>query len=294
MGNTTQAQMVLGFSEYRAPAQRLAEKAGLPYVEVEVHRFPDGESRIRVPAELPARIVICRTLNNPNSKLLELELAAAAARERGARHLTLVAPYLCYMRQDAAFHPGEAVSQRVMGEILARRFDAIITVDPHLHRVHELKEAVPVTRAVALSASVPMADFLAGLIENPFLIGPDEESEQWVRAIAAPNQIDYAVASKQRLGDNEVSIRLPENEYAGRHIVFVDDMISTGHTIEAAAVAAAAYRPASLSVLATHALFAGDALERLRAAGITQNWTSDSVIHATNRFELSTLLADAL
>ena len=140
---------------------------------IERHRFPDGEMRLRLPAELPARVVLWRSLQQPNEKLVELLLAAQTARTLGAQHLTLVAPYLAYMRQDIAFNPGEAVSQRIVGGFLAGLFDAIITVDPHLHRVATLQEAVPVTDAIVLSgaprAGRPDRHRSA---QNPLLIGP--------------------------------------------------------------------------------------------------------------------------
>ena len=62
---------------------------------------------------LPDRVILCRSLDRANDKLVELLLAAEAARASGASRLTLVAPYLCYMRQDKAFEPGEVVSQKL-------------------------------------------------------------------------------------------------------------------------------------------------------------------------------------
>ncbi len=286
--------LILGFPEYREPAQRLAGQAGLGYADIDIHTFPDGESRVRLPQQLPQQVILCRSLDKPNRKLVELELAAATALQLGAKRLTLVAPYLCYMRQDTAFHPGEAVSQRIVGELLARRFDTLITVDPHLHRTAQLQQAVPVRRALALSAAPAMAAYLAGRDDNPLLIGPDEESAQWVSAIAAPGGLDHGVARKQRLGDREVRIRLPELAFAGRHIVLVDDMVSTGHTLAEAARQLTALRPASLSVLVTHALFVDDTLARLHAAGISDICSTDSVLHSSNRVHLDGLLAEAL
>ncbi len=288
------SRTLLGFPDYRDPARRLAGAAGLPYAEVEVHHFPDGESKVRLPLPLPEQVIFCRSLDRPNDKLVELELAAVTARQLGARHLTLVAPYLAYMRQDIAFHPGEAVSQRVVGAMLARHFDALITVDPHLHRVHRLQEAVPVARAVTLSATAPMADYLAVHGDRPFLIGPDEESEQWVAAIAARGGFDYRVARKERRGDRDVRISLPAADYGGRNLVLVDDVASTGRTLEETARALARHRPASLSVLVTHALFVGDAEQRLAAAGVTHVCSTDSVPHPSNRLPLAPLLASAL
>ena len=126
--------LVLGFPSYTAQARGIAAKAALGYADIALRRFPDGESLVRLPDTLPEQVVFCVSLDDPNAKLIELELAAQTARSLGARTLTLVAPYLCYMRQDSAFRPGEAVSQRIIGALLARHFDSVITVDAHLHR----------------------------------------------------------------------------------------------------------------------------------------------------------------
>jgi ribose-phosphate pyrophosphokinase len=288
------SRVVIGFPDYQKPAQRLATKAGIPYTDALIHHFPDGETRLRLPAALPEQVILCQTLNHPNSRLVELALAAATARDLGAKHITLVAPYLCYMRQDKAFHPGEAVSQRIVGTLLSQWIDALITVDSHLHRVHRLKDAVPVNPAINLTASPVMSAFLMKQIDNPFLVGPDEESEQWVASIAQDRGYDYCVASKRRSGDQQVRVSLPEGAYRNRHIVLVDDIASTGRTLEDAALGLARFEPASISVLVTHALFVDGAQERLRRAGVSHIWSTDAVPHPSNALHLDHLLAEAL
>jgi ribose-phosphate pyrophosphokinase len=290
-GNTT---IVLGFPDYREPAERLAATAGLDCAVIDVHRFPDGESLVRLPEVLPEQVILFTSLDQANRRLIELELAAATALQLGARRLTLVAPYLCYMRQDTAFFPGEAVSQPIIGALLARRFDTVITVDPHLHRTHELRDAVPARRAVAVSAAPAMAAWLAGRGRRPLLIGPDEESAQWLSAIAGPAGLEFGVAHKQRRGDRDVEVRLPDLAFTGRHVVLVDDVVSTGHTLAEAATRLAAAGAASISVLVSHALFVEDALERLRAAGVGDVCSTDSILHPSNRVPLDGLLAKAL
>ncbi len=291
---TSAPTLILGFPDYREQAQRLAQAAGLAYAEVEIHHFPDGESRVRLPAGLSEWVILCRSLDHPNDKLIELALTTAAARELGVRHLTLVAPYLCYMRQDKAFRPGEAVSQPIIGQLLADWVEELITVDPHLHRVSHLEEAIPVKRAHCLSAAPMMAAFLARELDAPLLIGPDQEARQWVSAIAAAAGLESRVGTKERHGDREVEVRFPDPPPPGRHLVVVDDVASTGHTLESAVAALAASRPASLSVLVTHALFLEGTLERLRLAGVTHIWSTDSIPHPSNRLELAPLLAAAL
>jgi ribose-phosphate pyrophosphokinase len=287
-------RMILGFSESEPQSRALADMLHIPFALVDVHRFPDGESRVRVPPVLPPYTVIYRSLDQPNAKLFELGLAAITARGAGATDLTLVAPYLCYMRQDKAFVPGEAVSQTLMGALLGTWFDTVISVDPHLHRVSNLSEAVPARQAMALSAAGPLGDYLTRHLDRPLLLGPDGESRQWVAAMAATHGLEYAVAKKERLGDREVSIRLPGLDPQGRNLVLVDDMASTGHTLVATAAALRPLGPKSISVMVTHGLFVDGALERLSAAGVDQVWSSDSVPHPTNRVALAPLLAQAL
>jgi len=288
------APIVLAFPDYLEPARRLAARAGLGCVAIDIHRFPDGESLVRLPARLPARVVLCGSLDDANRKLIELELAAATALEHGAESLTLVAPYLCYMRQDTEFHPGEAISQRIIGRLLARRFDTLITVDPHLHRTHRLEDAVPVRRAVTLTAAPAMAAWLAALEDRPLLIGPDEESAQWVTAIAAAAGLEYGVARKERLGDREVRIELPDLAISPRHVVLVDDVASTGETLAATARLLKAAGVASIDILVTHALFVDGARERLAEAGIGSIWSTDSVPDPSNCIRLDELLAPAV
>jgi ribose-phosphate pyrophosphokinase len=288
------SSIVLGFPDYEEPARRMADQCGKPYANIAVHRFPDGESLVTLPERLPADVVLYTSLDDANRRLIELELTAVTAIQLGAKKLTLVAPYLCYMRQDTAFHPGEAISQRIIGALLARHFDTLITVDPHLHRTTRLADAIPVRRAVALSAAPVIAAWLDRHTREPLLIGPDEESEQWVGAIAAPGELDYSVARKQRFGDSDVRVTLPDYPYAGRDVILVDDVASTGHTLAEAAQQIGERGAASVSVIVSHALFVGDAVERLRATGVSDICSTDSIRHESNRLHLDAILSSAL
>jgi len=294
MSGSNKNQLILGFPEYREPAQQLASHVGIPYRDIELHRFPDGESKIRLPDSLPKKVIICRSLDNPDCKLVELVLAAATARELGASELILVAPYLCYMRQDKAFHAGEAVSQQIIGKLLAQWFDVVVTVDPHLHRVHKLSEVIPNRSTVTLTAARPIADFLSKTYDHPLLIGPDEESEQWVAAVAQMQGLEYMIGRKQRMDDYSVKITLPGSRCTARDLILLDDIASTGRTLESTAVALQAYKPASISAVVTHAMFVNDALERLKNAGITRIWSTNSIPHSTNVIPLAELLGTAL
>jgi ribose-phosphate pyrophosphokinase len=206
----------------------------------------------------------------------------------------LIAPYLAYMRQDMAFMPGEAVSQRIVGSFLADLFDAVITVDPHLHRIQHLDEAIPVSRTVVLSGAPLLADLIAQRRPQALLVGPDEESAQWVAQAAARHGFDHAVCRKIRHGDRHVDISLPDTQVRGRTVVLLDDVASSGHTLAQAARGLLAAGAASVDVAVTHALFAGDAGPLLWQAGIRQVWSTDCIAHPSNAVSMASAIATAL
>ena len=286
--------MLLYFEDELNSATRLAQAAHLTAIMVERHRFPDGEIKLRLPDALPAQVLILRTLNDPNDKLIELLLVAQTARALGAKHLTLVAPYLAYMRQDMAFRPGEAISQRIVGKFLADLFDAVITVDPHLHRVATLQQAVPVAHAVVLSGAPLLSDWIAARRQRPLLIGPDEESAQWVALAAQRHAFDHAVCRKVRHGDRDVDVALPDVALAGRQVVLLDDVASTGHSVARAAQLLLAAGAASVDVAVTHALFSDKALQAMQDAGIGEVWSTDCVVHPSNAISMTNALAAAI
>lgn len=286
--------LVLGFADYAVQAQALAAALELPYADVAVHRFPDGESKLTLPAVLPECVIVCRSLDRPNDKLIELLLCTEAARAAGVRRLILVAPYLCYMRQDMAFQPGEAISQRIVGQFLARLFDAVVTVDPHLHRIERLEQALPCPQALALSAGELLGAYLHEHWPEALLLGPDAESRQWVQAIADRYGLTCTVAHKDRRGDREVSVSVPALAVAGRTVVLVDDMASTARTLIKAAEQVQQRGAVAIKALVTHALFDAAALAQMRAAGIDFVGSSDSVSHSSNLVRLAPLLARAV
>lgn len=286
--------LVLHFDDEARLAQGLAQALGWQAAPIRCHRFPDGECRLTLPPRLPPQVVLLRGLHQPNDKLAQLLIAAPAARALGAQQLGLVAPYLAYMRQDIAFNPGEAVSQRHLGAALGAWFDAVLTVDPHLHRVATMDEVVPGSRGLAVSAAPLLGAHAAQRVPGALLLAPDEEAGQWVRAAAQAQGLDHAVCRKSRHGDHDVDVSLPDTAVAGRAVVLLDDVASTGRTLVAAARGALARGAATVDVAVTHALFIGDALAQVQAAGVRHVWSSDCVPHASNAVSVVPLLAQAL
>lgn len=287
--------LVLAFDDEATEAEALARQLACPLALVVRHRFPDGELKLTLPTPLQGTVLLYRGLHQPNEKLVELMITAPAARALGAERLLLVCPYLAYMRQDIAFHPGEAVSQRHIAGLLASRFDGLVTVDPHLHRIASLDEVMPGCRALSLSAAGLLGRWVAQQVPQPLLLGPDGEAEQWVREAAQASGSAGAWCLKERHGDREVAVKLPPAvDFRGRAVVLIDDVASTGRTLVAAAQLALAAGAASVDAAVTHGLFVGDALVTLQAAGIRHIWSSDCVPHPSNAIPVAPLLAEGV
>ena len=276
-------------------AGRLADHVGGEVVRLECRSFPDGESYVRYPAPVEGRrIALICSLDRPNEKYLPLAFAASTAREHGAAEIGLVAPYLAYMRQDKRFQPGEALTSGIFARSISSLFDWLVTVDPHLHRRKSLSEIYDIP-ARAVQAAPFIASWIAENVIHPYLIGPDEESDQWVGAIAQACGAPYAVLRKERKGDRDVAITIPAELELGNHVpVLMDDLISTGHTmIEAIKQLRSAGAKPPVCV-AVHGVFAFDAYEKLIEAGATRIVTTNSIAHDSNAIDVSMAISGGM
>ena len=275
---------------------RLASRLGISMHEIEAHQFPDGELRVTAVPAAPTTILYV-PLDRPNDKLIALLFAAESLRRNGAQRLVLVAPYLCYMRQDAAFRTGEGISQKVIGRLLAGIVDRVITVDAHLHRTAKIGDVFPGIEADNLSAMPAIADALriTGLDPNTIVVGPDSESRPWVSDLAGRLCVAHAVARKERHSDRSVDIGFADPKLlAGRPILLVDDIVSSGGTLIACAKALAAAGAATIDAVITHALFPQSLTLDFSRAGIRSIRSTNSVPHPTNTIMLEDLFVTAL
>ncbi|WP_445217074.1 ribose-phosphate pyrophosphokinase [Bradyrhizobium sp. Pa8] len=275
---------------------RLAETLGIAGHEITLHRFPDGELRATV-GPAAATTIVCCSLNQPNEKLVALLFGAEALRRNGAKRLVLVSPYLGYMRQDTAFHPGEAISQRAIGALLANIFDRVITVDAHLHRTPSLTSVFPGIEADNLSAAPAIEALLRAetIAPTTVVVGPDEESRSWVADVAGRLGLAYTVAQKVRRSDQSVQIALTDAAlFVDRPALFIDDIVSSGGTLTACAEAIAASGASSIEAIVVHALFPPALMTAFGRAGIRAVRSTNSVPHPTNAVSLDDLLARAL
>lgn len=286
--------LVQSLASGAADAARLAARLGLFAREIALHRFPDGELRVTV-GPAAATTILYVPLDRPNDKLLAILFAAEALRRGGAKRLVLVAPYLCYMRQDTAFHEGESISQRVIGAVLARTVDRVITVDAHLHRTKNIQDVFPGIAAENLSAMPAIAGTLRGIDPATVVVGPDEESGPWVSDLAGRLGLGYAVARKTRRSDRSVEVAFADpGKVKGRPALLVDDIVSSGGTLTVCVEALKAAGATAVDAVVTHALFPPEMMQDFQRAGLRSIRSTTSVPHPTNAIALDEILAAAL
>ena len=153
---------------------------------------------------------------NPIARFLPLAFLADTLRELGAaQRRTGRAVSRLHAPGCARFLPGEAVTSISFARLVSRQFDWLVTVDPHLHRWHALSDIYTIP-AVALQAAPLLAAWVRANVRNPVLIGPDEESEQWVSGVAGAAGCAFLVLQKQRKGDRDVIGQQPVRARLGR------------------------------------------------------------------------------
>ncbi|AHX13312.1 phosphoribosylpyrophosphate synthetase [Dyella jiangningensis] len=260
------------------------------------HRFPDEEVLVTVtPPDADAHVLLVCTLDHPDPKVVPLLMAASTLRDLGATRITLVAPYLAYLRQDRRFHPGEAISSEIFGQLLGRYVDGVITVDPHLHRHASLKEA-GLGDGVVASAAPALAHWIRSHVLRPLIVGPDEESLQWATQVGEGVQAPVMTGRKTRHDDARVSIALPRPEpsWMLRTPVIVDDIASSGRTLSECATQLVGMGLSPPICIAVHGIGAAVARQRTLDAGAMRFLTTNSVGNRCAEIDISGCIVNAI
>jgi len=258
-------------------ARDIARSMGTTLVPVSVSAFADGETRVRIEAEVrDADLYIVQPTSAPtNERLMTLALIADAARAAGAARVTAVVPYFGYARQDVRKSPGEPRSAQLAARILhcagVERVVALELHSPALEGAFEM----PLIDLRADELMLP--EIRSWNIVDLAIVAPDagglKRAQRYAAALAAP----LAVIAKTRpRADVAVALQVL-GDVRGRPCLIVDDMASTGGTIAGAARALLDAGAKEIHALFIHAVMAPGALDRICAASVRRIATTDSV-----------------
>lgn len=293
--NECMSRIAFIFPQNEALGEKIISATGSEKGRWLMRKFPDQETYVRVLSEVMGKdALIISTLIHPDEKILPLYFLASQLKKMGAISVSLLAPYLCYMRQDKEFNTGEAITSGFFGKLVSSCFDSLLTVDPHLHRWRSLEEIYSIP-AKELHAAPLLAEWISRNLKSPLLIGPDRESEQWVSSVAKIVGASYVVLEKQRLGDKRVSILLPAMEnLRDKTPVIIDDIISSGHTMLEVIKKLKEEKINAPVILCVHPVFSEAACAELeRSAGKGKVISCNTIPHSSNQIDVSPLFAQA-
>ncbi|MFL2532973.1 MAG: ribose-phosphate diphosphokinase [Candidatus Thalassarchaeum sp.] len=272
---------VVSGSSGRDVATSLAPLMGMQYIELESRRFPDGEGYVRVPSDaidaVRSEPVVLVSNTYPDSGIVNTVLLLEAIAEVRRGNLSnlkgeepqdmedvgsgvyLAIPYYGYSRQDKRFSKGEAVSARVIADILARGCDGIAILDLHEPAVLENME-VPIE---FVSSMPEIAELLQTEVSPDFVLSPDKGAIARATEVAGLIGCDFSYLEKTRIDAHTIE-HTPKNlDVDGKVVAIVDDMISTGGTICRASDALRRQGATEVHAACTHGLFTGGAILRL-------------------------------
>jgi ribose-phosphate pyrophosphokinase len=251
--------IVIGGTSSRMLAQDLAQELGTKFVQAIVTRFPDGECYVRIEEEnLDDEVVIVQN-THPDSSLVEMLLIQDAARGLGVKNITAVVPYFGYASQDERFKKGEALSAKVMINALQLNADSLMAVDLHKPIILDWFKG----RSRDIHAAPSIGEFFKGHGVD-LVLAPDEGALQRAQEVARVIGADFDYLEKTRLSGEVVRMAPKNVDAKDRNALIVDDIISTGGTIEAAANQLKILGAKSVTAVCTHGLFTKNALDRLR------------------------------
>ena len=282
--------------------KKVAKVLEIPVSPIENFIFPDGERRIQILENVVDEdVVVIQSTNTPvDGNYIELFLIVDGLKRSGARKLTVVMPYMGYMRQDHVFRDGEAVSLQVMIQLLETlKVDRFVTLDPHTIKLPEFFK-LPVSD---LSALPLFARYIkdSSDLNDTVLVSPDMGGLRRIKQMSEIlGGMGWIATVKDRDLDtgsiiiNKFEGPLAVAELKNKRVLVIDDMISSGKTIAECAAFLKANGVREVNVFATHPIFSKDAPELLQESKADSIIVTDSVnITDDKKFEKLKILSVA-
>lgn len=288
-------KIIIGMPNSLELAKKIARKLKCEYSTLKVDKFPDSEVYIKYLKDLKGKEVVLVNSFHPyaNKALVEILWAAYTAKDLGAKKVTLVAPYLGFMRQDKRFNPGEAISAHIASGLLNKAIDKLVTIDPHLHRIPKLSLIYKIPNKT-LTANNVIAKYLKKHFKNEVIIGPDAESYQWAKTIADKVDAQATILKKHRYSSRKVAVKLQDDiNIKGKDVVIIDDIISTGHTMIEAAKTAKKLGAKNIYAMCIHPLFVEKSYPKIKKY-FKKIISTNTITHKTNDMDVSSLLCEEL
>ena len=273
----------------------MAEKLGLPMLAAEFRVFADGESKFTIHEKVEGKsvFIVQSTYNPVDQHMFQLLLASHQLSEAGAK-VTAVVPYLAYARQDKEFLPGEGVTLGVIAHLMrSMGVRRLVTVD--IHSAEGL--ALFSFPTYSVSAIPNLVEYVKAEMDlkNPVVMSPDFGGSKRTEAFAQLYGAKFLQLSKTRdRATGGVSMKESKLDVTDKEVIIVDDIISQGDTVKAAADAILKQGAKRVLAVCVHGLFVADALQKLEKATVEPIICTNTVPSRFSRVDVSEALASHL
>ncbi|MGA8921590.1 MAG: ribose-phosphate pyrophosphokinase, partial [Candidatus Dormiibacterota bacterium] len=258
-------------------AGRISEKLDIPLTDARLRRFPDGEINVKIEDSMRGHDVFVIQPTSPpvNEHLMELFIILDALRRASAGRVTAVIPYYGYARKERKTQPREPISAKLIANFITLAgADRLLLFDLHAEAIEGFFD-VPTDH---LSPHRIFADYLKTKnLHHLTVVAPDAGGGRRAEAVANDLQAPIAFGYKRRTGDGDVDTIAVSGDVKGRDCVVVEDIITTGGTISKVVQALRNQGAGRVLVAATHPVFTGNAVERLKQADVEEVIVTDSV-----------------
>jgi ribose-phosphate pyrophosphokinase len=275
-------------------AKRLSRRLEANFIKSEIRVFPDGESKITLSGVLSKKksIVVQSMFPPVDTNLIQTLSLISKAKEVSSEVIAVI-PYMGYARQDREFLPGEIVTMKVLGKLFKGvGASEIIAVD--IHSVLGFRYFTIKTKNV--SAIPDLVKYFKKLnLKNPLVISPDQGGKERAKEFAKEFNSDYIALEKKRdRKTGKVEIKTKNIEVAGRDLILVDDMISTGGSIIKATQFLKKQKCKRVYVACTHALLMNNAEKKIKKSGVTSIISANTIPGKTSLIDVSNTIAKAI
>ncbi len=282
-------------------ARAIAKKLGIPLGDVLLGRFPEGEIQLQIRDNIRGKdvFIIQPTCTPPNENLMELLVLIDAARRASAKRITAVLPFFGYARQDRKDKPRVPITAKLVANlIVSAGANRVLTMDLHAGQIQGFFD-IPVDHLYSINVLGNF--FKKKKIKNLIVVSPDVGGIKMARGYAKLFDCDLAIVDKRRESASQTQVMHIIGSVAGKNVVIIDDMISTGGSLVEAAKALKRAGARDIYANIVHPVLAGNAGERIQNSAIKELIVTDSIplgkekrIKKITQLSIAELLADAI
>ena len=285
---------VIGGNASRDLAKRIARRLKATYVGTQTKIFPDGESKItfgRIPKK--STVIVVQSTYPPVDTNLLQALSIISEAGKSSSKIYAIIPYMGYARQDKQFLGGEVITMSIVAKMIKMiGAKKVIFVDIHsktaLNHFKIPKENV--------SAIPELAKYFKKMkLTNPLVVSPDLGGSLRAKKFAGALNTDFVALKKSRdRNTGKVQIQSSKADVRGRDLVVIDDIISTGGSVVKATQFLKRQKCKRVFVACTHGLFIGDAVKKIKKAGVSQIISTNTIPGNTSKVDVSGVIVESI